>query len=866
MTTYEYDALGRQTRVTNALNQVTNFVYDDLGRLLSTISPTSTTSSTYDALGRVLTKTDGAGRTTSYTYDVVGQLKTVTDALGHVTTYTYDEVGNKIAQTDANGRTTTFAYDKMGRIIRRTLPGGQFETSTFTVDNQLATTTDMNGHTTTYNYDAVTGILLSKVGWNGQSVAYTYYPDGKEKTITRNGSATTTYYYDVQGRVSQVVSPTGTITYGYDIAGNRTSVALPSGTTRYEFDVLNRMTAVISPDGKRTQYTYNAVGNRATIVRPNGVTTTYVYDNGSRLKQVQNSVGASFTYMLDGSGKRLSMVNSVLGTTNYTYDAMGRLVQESGPAGTNTYTYDAVGNRLAQAGTAGSTTLTYDINDRLLSDGTKAYGYDANGNTISVGNVAFAYDFEDHLISSGSSQFVYDGKGNRIQQTTATSSTRYLVDELAAYAQVVEERQSGAGQLIARYDFGLEMVRMDRGNNSSYYLSDGLQSVIGLTDNLGSLTDGYGYDAFGTPSHLTGTMANNFLFFGQQYDEETGMYFLRARYYAPSLGRFLSQDPYAGNEGDPASLHRYMYADADPVNNTDPSGMYTLTETQTSQDIGLRSRATLNNFATAKNIPFRPGGPTNFGVGSNATGGLTTGGGTITGGSTALTTGGATSSAVGTSLNSGIVTHFFVAPVASLFGIANAFTWNFRPADTDDDDDPDLPVYRVSLLAATPQHTSEPGNYREYSMHILESRLAGKPKHLTYIRGLGDDDLGLDDSGNKITRIPGWFGPRNRRGTIGVTRSQLRSIWKPFKNGIRGEIYQAGGIDYGGEDDAYIKDLDEYPFASTAQAFLIGPHYKPIKKEDNQLGGRDLGKFYDANFGRVRPLGSTYSFRVRLVP
>ena len=225
-----------------------------------------------------------------------------------------------------------------------------------------------------------------------------------------------------------------------------------------------------------------------------------------------------------------------------------------------------------------------------------------------------------------------------------------------------------------------------------------------------------------------------------------------------------------------------MYASADPVNNIDPSGMYTIAEEQTTLNIGGQSRATLNNFATVKNIPFRPGGTTNFGVGSNATGGLATGGGT------ALTTGGATSSGVGTSLNSGIVTHFFIAPVASLFGIANAFTWNFRPADTDEDDDPDLPVYRVSLLAATPQHTSEPGNYREYSMHILESRLAGKPKHLTYIRGLGDDGLGLDDSGNKITRIPGWFGPRNRRGTIGVTRSQLRSIWKPFKNGIRGDI------------------------------------------------------------------------------
>jgi RHS repeat-associated protein len=580
-TTSTYDPNGWLLSTKDALNQTATFTYDVLGRVVQTTTPTGVSSVVYDSLGRTTSKTDQAGRTTSMVYDNLNRLMSVTDAGGFTTSYTYDELGQKLTQTDANGHTTRFSYDNMGRQIGRMLPMGQVASSTYRVDGSMATHTDFNGHTTTYNY-APSGRLLSKVGWNGEAIAYTYTTDGLIASKTRNGTITTSYNYDLFGRTTSIMSPAGTIGYTYDIAGNRASMVLPSGTLGYTYDALNRMTKVTHPGGAQTTYTYNPVGNRLSKVLPNGVGTTYGYDASNRLTSVSNSVGSSFTYTLDASGKRLSVTDSVRGTTTYGYDALGRLVSETSPTSTISFTYDAVGNRLSKTVNGVSVGYTYNTNDQMLSEGTKAFTYDANGNTIAADGQNLTYDFEDHLISttgnSGSTSYVYDANGMRLERIVSGQVSSYLMDPLGGYGNVVEERAGFTGNLVARYDSGLDLIRMDRGGVASYYVQDGLGSVVALTNTAGLVTDSYGYDAFGNPERLSGTTANPFLFNGQQYDEAEGLYYLRARYYAPGQGRFITHDPLMGSGGDPQSLHRYLYANADPVNNTDPTGMYTVSE------------------------------------------------------------------------------------------------------------------------------------------------------------------------------------------------------------------------------------------------------------------------------------------------
>jgi RHS repeat-associated protein len=107
---------------------------------------------------------------------------------------------------------------------------------------------------------------------------------------------------------------------------------------------------------------------------------------------------------------------------------------------------------------------------------------------------------------------------------------------------------------------------------------DGGGSVRQLTSAAGAVTDTYNYDAFGNLLNSTGTTPNNYRYRGEQYDQDLGLYYLRARYYNPQTGRFLSRDPEDGTPYDPKSLHKYLYAGGDPVNATDRSGLATLVE------------------------------------------------------------------------------------------------------------------------------------------------------------------------------------------------------------------------------------------------------------------------------------------------
>jgi RHS repeat-associated protein len=114
---------------------------------------------------------------------------------------------------------------------------------------------------------------------------------------------------------------------------------------------------------------------------------------------------------------------------------------------------------------------------------------------------------------------------------------------------------------------------------------DGHGSVRGLIDAEGKLTDTYNYDAFGVMLERTGETENSYLYCGEQQDDTTGLYYLRARYMNPATGTFTSMDTYGGSVFDPTSLHKYLYANANPVSYTDPSGYFSLPELTVSMTI-----------------------------------------------------------------------------------------------------------------------------------------------------------------------------------------------------------------------------------------------------------------------------------------
>jgi RHS repeat-associated protein len=600
-THYEYDGVGNLTSATDANGNKTSYTYDkDNRRVRATLPDGSFYENTYDALGEVTSQRDALGNVTAFSYDDEERLIAVTEPDGAVTRNEYDSNGNLISILDANGHKTLFEYDKLDRLLKKTFPDGTTELKEYSGSALVTSQTDRKGKTTRYEYDNMERVSAIHYP-DGKTVSYTYTQTGKPDIIT-DSRGVTDLDYDVMERVTSVRNPDGTIlAYGYDVAGNRTRITTPDGTTLYSYDKDNRLVKVTDPHGLITSYTYDAAGNLLKINHPNGLSTSRTYDQAEQLSSVKTTnangdIVFQENYVRDADGRRTKVLNAGGSFTEYEYDAQSRLIRETSKNANGIvsrqvgYTYDGVGNRLTRTnyGTGATVSYTYNANNQLVSDGANTYTYDANGNTVTQsstgGNLTrYTYDALNRLAQvtlpgNTTLTYSYDAAGNRVRSTDAGGSViNYLVDPTSKAPQVLAETD-GSGQVVASYTVGLGLISQRRNGADSFYLQDGHGSTKALADSSGSVTDSYAYDAFGQLLASAGTTANSFLYAGEQNDAATGLYYLRARYYSPAVGRFLTTDPCEGTLDQPASQHAYAYTQNDPVNGIDPTGLFTAAE------------------------------------------------------------------------------------------------------------------------------------------------------------------------------------------------------------------------------------------------------------------------------------------------
>ena len=661
VTQYTYDANGNPTTVTDALGNSVTTLYDAQNRAVRvTHSDGTFTETVYDASGRRTAVINELGRRTDYTYDARGRMVEVLQPSPNnqeprpVTRYDYDEAGNRIAQTDALGRTTRFYYDGMGRRLARVLPGGGVESYMYNGIGQLTARTDFNGQTVSFAYDSLGRLIEERSHPEHPSLLLPHaahrrtcdYDAAGRPATNRvwNGEGKLLHEealtYDLRVHLDQAASTYGTLNYAYDDAGNLLGVASDNTDgvrLDYTYDALNRLVTVNDRAAQVTArthtYTYTPVGSLETVAYASGVTHTYGYNGRNRLTGIQISLSQSvllnsFSYQLNGAGHRTRIDEATGRTRNFTYDGLNRLTVEQvtgDPAGENgsvVYNYDLVGNRLSRSSTlpgVTSETATFDVNDRLASD-----TYDANGNTLVAMGVTAGdvYDAWNRLVrrvkpDGTTIDLCYDHAGNRVAKSVFTSTnatfTAYLVDanSLTGYAQVLEElRDTGTGELrvfrtyVSGHDLISQTQLLPDGQGgvawkTHDFLYDGQGSVWGLADENGAVTDAYTYDAFGVLLREEGAGTPNAIrYTGEQWDADLGHYYLRARYYDPSRGRFWTQDAFEGFNADPISLHKYLYANSNPVNEIDPSGkMATLNDVECA--IGLYASTLSIRFANA---------------------------------------------------------------------------------------------------------------------------------------------------------------------------------------------------------------------------------------------------------------------------
>ena len=602
-TEFIYDAAGRQITIVDALNRRTDFNYDGLGQLITTTFADGITSNTtYDALGNILTETDRNGNVTQFEYDALGRLTAVIDALNQRTEYGRDARGSILTQTDANGNVNQFTYDSLNRRISMTLPLGQDSTTTYDAVGNIISTTDFNGEIITYEYDARNRLIATNLP-DGEIEQFTYTGTGQIATIN-DERGVTTFDYDERDRLLSRTEPDGRIiSYTYDAAGNILTLTVPSGTTTYSYDALNRTLTVTDPDAGETAYEYDAVGNIVETAFANGVIETRDYNDLNRLIFLENSnsdgVISSYNYTLDNVGNRTQVVENNGSVVKYQYDNLYRLTQEtiSDPIEGNRtieYNFDAVGNRIETVDSIlGTTTYVYDANDRLLSETLNGdvteYTYDDNGKRTSLirnGAVEATYEWnaKGELTAieateneeTGRVEYQYDTDGIRVAININGEETRFLIDKnQQQFAQVIEEYLT-TGNTISSYVHGIDLISKNDADGRIFYQVDGLGSTRNLTDIDGNVIQEYGYDAYGNLTQQVGSVNNNYLFTGEQFDNNLDGYYLRARYYNPSTGRFISRDPFEGIIIRPDTLHKYSYVSNNPVILTDPSGLVAL--------------------------------------------------------------------------------------------------------------------------------------------------------------------------------------------------------------------------------------------------------------------------------------------------
>jgi len=241
------------------------------------------------------------------------------------------------------------------------------------------------------------------------------------------------------------------------------------------------------------------------------------------------------------------------------------------------YTYDQVGNRLSSLKVASH---TYNNSNELTAAGSTTFTYDRNGNTLtknssSKGQTGYSWDFENRLMSvtlpngGGVVTFRYDPFGRRIQRSGPSGTTIFAYDG----ANVTEELSS-AGAPSMRYvqGAGIDEPLAESGTSVDYFAADGLGSITSLEDTTGTPQATFVYGAFGVLKSSTGSLTNSYRYTAREYDQDTGLYYYRARYYDSGIGRLISEDPIRFRSGP----NFYSYVKNEPEDVVDPTGLYSI--------------------------------------------------------------------------------------------------------------------------------------------------------------------------------------------------------------------------------------------------------------------------------------------------
>ncbi|WCO01861.1 RHS repeat-associated core domain-containing protein [Psychroserpens ponticola] len=579
---YTYNANSDITQYTDPLGENYSYNYDGNGNLTTITTPRGSTSLTVNNLGLVTQSQNPENITTTYSYDNYGNTISTNAPEGISTSATFDAASRLLSFTNPNGFNSNYSYDNNDNLLQETF---NTQTTQYSYDpnDNMTQIKNANNRNTVLTYDFEND-FLENVAFEGAEDAYTYYPDGKMETYVNPNGITFTYTYDADGRLSTVNGGSDTVNYTYDSNNNITQISNSNGATNYSYDLLNRITSITDYFGNIVSYEYDLNSNVTKLIYPDNKEVIYTYYSDNLLHTVEdwNNQVTTYTYRNDALLTKVEYPNGTY--CDYSYDSAGRMTNISWKK-TDTsefikydFTLDPIGNHLTETkwepytstGEANETIgYSYNNANRIQTAGSDSFTFNTNGNTTNKTSNIYTYDVYDRLTNvSGTTtaQYEYDANGNRTKSVVNGEEKRFVLNSLGMSNVLGEANSSNTIQNYYVYGLGL-ISRIDDSNQTNYYHYDFRGSTIAMTDASETITHKYQYDEFGNLQQSDEADYNAYRYVGKYgvSHESDDLYFMRARFYDPTIGRFLSEDPIW-------STNLYPYADNNPVTGIDPKG------------------------------------------------------------------------------------------------------------------------------------------------------------------------------------------------------------------------------------------------------------------------------------------------------